>query len=147
MIRITASSVINAPIETVWVQVRDFGAINQWLPGVAESVIEDGADPDKIGATRRLTFADGGKMREQLLALSDADTTVTFAIIESELPIENYVATIRLQRVTDGERSFITWSGEFDANPGHEADMARRMREDIYQPGFDSLKQRFEVRS
>ena len=119
MIRVFASSVIEAPVEAIWPILRDFGA------------------------TRRLTFADGGRTQEQLLALSDIDTTVTFAIIESELPIENYVSTIRLQRVTDGDRSFVTWSGEFDTPPDRAADMDRRMREDIYQPGFDALKRRF----
>ena len=143
MIRVMASSVIDAPVETVWPLLRDFGAISRWLPGVSASVLDDGADPDKVGATRRLTFQDGSQMRERLLALSDADTAVTFAIIESELPIANYVSTIQLQRVTDGERSYITWSGEFDTPADRAADMARRMREDIYQPGFDALKRRF----
>lgn len=143
MVRVMASSVIDAPVETVWPLLRDFGAISQWLPGVSASVLDDGAAPDKVGATRRLTFQDGSRMRERLLALSDADAAVTFAIIESELPIANYVSTIRLQRVTDGGRSYITWSGEFDTPPDRAADMARRMREDIYQPGFDALKRRF----
>jgi hypothetical protein len=139
MIHVTASSVIDAPVASVWGVIRDFGAIGNWLPGVKSCVIE-GAEPgDRIGAIRRIEMGDVGIIREQLLALSDVDHEVTFSIVESALPIWNYRSTIRLFPVTDGDRSFIRWSGQFEAAPDHAAAMEARMPTDIYQPAFDRL--------
>lgn len=145
MIRVMASSVINAPVQEVWALVRDFSAISEWLPGLASSVLDKGGTATGIGSTRRLVFADGGKMREKLLGLSEQDTSITFAIIESELPIKDYVSTIRLQPVTDGDQSYISWTGEFEVTGDQHEQMALRMKHDIYQPGFDSLWKRFEA--
>ena len=143
MIRVMASSVINAPIQGVWALVGDFSTINQWLPGIASCVLDEGGSAKGIGTTRRLTFSDGGKMRERLLAISDPDSAITFAIIESELPIANYVSTIRLQPITDGDMSYISWTGEFEVLGDQHEQMAQRMKHDIYQPAFDTLKKRF----
>ncbi len=142
MIEVMASSVLNAPIAFVWLLLRDFGSIGQWLPGVKSCQIE-GDDPgDRVGAIRRLEMGDVGLIREQLLALSDTDHAVTFSIIESALPIWNYRSTIQLLPVTDGERTFIRWKGQFEANPDDAAAMQARMPTLIYQPAFDKLASR-----
>ncbi|MGF1277857.1 SRPBCC family protein [Acetobacter pasteurianus] len=142
MIEVMASSVLNAPIASVWPLVRDFGSIGQWLPGVKSCQIE-GDDPgDRVGTIRRLEMGDVGLIREQLLALSDTDHAVTFSIIESALPIWNYRSTIQLLPVTDGERTFIRWKGQFEANPDDAAAMQARMPTLIYQPAFDKLASR-----
>ena len=41
---------------------------------IAASAIEDGGPVDMVGAVRRFRLADGGELREQLLALSDRDS-------------------------------------------------------------------------
>ncbi|KDE19071.1 polyketide cyclase [Acetobacter aceti 1023] len=142
MIEVMASSVLNAPIASVWPLVRDFGSIGLWLPGVKSCQIE-GDDPgDRVGAIRRLEMGDVGLIREQLLALSDTDYAVTFSIIESALPIWNYRSTIQLLPVTDGDRTFIRWKGQFEADPDHATAMQVRMPTLIYQPAFDMLASR-----
>lgn len=146
MIDVMASSVLDAPIASVWPLVRDFGSIGKWLPGVQDCQIE-GDDPgDRVGAIRCLEMGDVGLIREQLLALSDTDHAVTFSIIESALPIWNYRSTIRLFPVTDGERTFIRWKGCFEADPDHAHAMQTRMPTLIYQPAFDSLAGRLSGR-
>ena len=142
MIDVMASSVLHAPIASVWPLIRDFGSIGKWLPGVKSCQVE-GDDPgDRVGAIRRLEMGDVGLIREQLLALSDTDHAVTFSIIESALPIWNYRSTIRLWPVTDGDRTFIRWKGRFEADPDHAAAMRTRMPVQIYQPAFDRLASR-----
>jgi hypothetical protein len=44
-----------------------------------------------------------------LLALSDVKHLCTYTILESPLPLENYVATLRLVPVTDGNRTYAVW--------------------------------------
>lgn len=139
MIHVFASSVLDAPVASVWGVIRDFGALGDWLPGVKSCVME-GDDPgDRVGAIRRVEMGDVGVLREQLLGLSDTDHEVTFSIVESALPISNYRATIGLIPVTDGDRTFIQWRSRFEALPEHAAEMQTRMPTQIYQPAFDRI--------
>ncbi|MGA8901581.1 SRPBCC family protein, partial [Bradyrhizobium sp.] len=70
MPRIVKSTVINAPTDRVWNVLRDFNGHDRWHPAVATSTIERSQPSDKIGCVRRFKLADGGELREQLLALS-----------------------------------------------------------------------------
>ncbi len=38
--------------------------------------------------------------------------------------VENYVSTIKLTPITDGNRTFAEWSAEFDTPPGQESKLA-----------------------
>ena len=143
MISVFASSVIDAPVEEVWKIVGDFGSIGDWLPGVVSCHIQEGGAPDRIGSVRLLDMGEIGTLHEKLLALSETEHTVTFAIVESPLPIQDYRSTIRLLPVTDGGKSYISWAGEFEATPEHAGEMRTRMPRDVYQPAFDTLKRRF----
>ena len=139
MIHVMASSVLPAPVPPVWGLIRDFGALGDWLPGVKSCVIEGDEPGDRVGAIRRLEMGDVGVIREQLLALSDVNHTMTFSIIESALPIMNYRSTISLLPITDGDRTFIQWRGQFEAPLEYAASMEGRMPTHIYQPAFDRL--------
>ncbi|MFT8715093.1 SRPBCC family protein [Gluconobacter potus] len=139
MIHVMASSVLPASVSSVWGLIRDFGALGKWLPGVKSCVIEGDEAGDRVGAIRRLEMGDVGVIREQLLALSDVDHAVAFSIIESALPIGNYRSTISLLPITDGDRTFIQWRGQFEAPVEHAASMEARMPTHIYQPAFDRL--------
>ncbi|MFT8720037.1 SRPBCC family protein [Acetobacter sp.] len=141
MIHVMASSVINAPVSSVWKLLRDFGTLGRWLPGVKSCVIE-GDDPgDRVGAIRCVEMGDVGVIREQLLALSDVDHAVTFSIIESALPIRNYRSTINLLPITASNGTFIQWRGQFEASADHAASMEARMPTQIYQLAFDKLSE------
>lgn len=140
MIRIYRSSVIDAPINRVWGKIRDFNDLPGWHPAIADSRIEDDYPSDKVGCIRNFNLQDGGNLREQLLAHSDIDHCTTYSILESPMPVENYVATIKVTEITDGNRSFIEWSAEFDTDV--EAEMRALIGDGVFQGGFDALKQR-----
>lgn len=143
MIYVQASSIIDTPLDQVWSLVRDFGAIAEWLPGTRSCDLENGGTTDRIGVVRRLDMGEAGIIRERLLGLSDVEHRVDFGIVESQLPISGYQATIQLHPVSDGDRTFISWSARFDSPPEQAAEMTARMPRDIYQPAFDMLKTRF----
>jgi hypothetical protein len=90
------SAVLPAPIETVWAAIRDFKALPDWHPAFCNSTIEDGRSSDAVGCVRSFHLKDGGHLREKLLALSDRNHTCTYAILESPLPLTDYVSTLRL---------------------------------------------------
>lgn len=143
MARVYISSVIGAPADRIWQAIRDFNALPDWVPAVRESRIEGGQPSDQVGCVRAFRLEDGGFLRERLLALSDYDYSVTYAILESPMGVENYVATLKLVPVTDGGRTFAEWTAEFDCDPAAEADLVTNIGNGVFLAAFDALKARF----
>ena len=140
---VTVSSVIDAPIEKVWARIRDFNGLPSWHPRMVESQIEDGKAATEIGCVRNFKVASGATVREKLLAFSDDEYLTTYSIIGHPAPISNHTATLKLERVTDGDRTFAVWTSQFDA-PAEKADeIAKGMADNVFQGGFEALKSHF----
>jgi hypothetical protein len=140
MARVYVSSVIEAPAAKVWDKVRDFNGLPRWVPAVRDSRIENGEPADKVGCVRDFTLQNGDRLRERLLGLSDYDFFCTYSILESPMPLTDYVATLRLTPVTDGDRTFAEWTAEFDCAPEAEADLVNGIGTNVFLAGFNSLK-------
>lgn len=134
---------IDAPVDKVWSIIRDFNALPAWHPAVADSHIEDGEPSDRVGCIRNFNLQDGGNIREQLLALSDVDHLCTYSILVSPMPVENYVATLRLLQVTDGNRTYAEWIAEFACSPEEEDGLIGLIGGGVFQGGFNALKSTF----
>lgn len=143
MARIYTSSVINASAGKVWDRIRDFNGLPRWHPRISDSRIEDALPADKVGCIRNFNLQNGDNIREQLLGLSDYDMFCTYGILESPMPLNGYIATLRLTPVTDGERCFAEWSAEFSCDPSVEEDLVNGIGTDVFQTGFDALKRHF----
>jgi len=143
MVQVYASSVIDASADNVWSRIRDFNAMPQWHPLIADSRIENSQPSDRVGCIRQFSLRDGGMIRERLLALSDYEYSCTYEILESPMEVENYTATLKLTPVTDGSRCFAEWSAEFDCTPGHERELTDSIGGGVFQGGFDALKRHF----
>jgi hypothetical protein len=143
MARVFVSSVLQAPAQRVWARVRDFNGLPNWHPAIAESRIENGEAADKVGCVRAFRLRNGDALREKLLGLSDYDMFCTYSILESPMGVENYVATLRLTPITDGDRTFIEWSAEFDCPPDRETELVSSIGQNVFQGGFDALKRAF----
>ncbi|HZN51509.1 MAG TPA: SRPBCC family protein, partial [Methylomirabilota bacterium] len=139
MIRVRRSAVIDAPIERVWAVLRDFNSHSAWHPAVGPSTIERGEPADQVGCVRDFTLKDGNQIREQLLALSDRDHVSTYCILDATLPMRNYVATVQLKRVTDGDRTFWHWESTFDVPRGREREFEQLVGGQVYEAGFTGL--------
>ena len=143
MVKVYVSSVIPAPAAKVWQAVRDFNGLPDWTPFVAKSGIEGNRPSDQVGCIRDFTLKDGGRIREQLLSFSDRDMSCTYSILESPMGVENYVATLSLTPVTDGDRTFAQWTAEFDADtPAREVELAGHIGQNVFQAAFNALKQK-----
>jgi hypothetical protein len=145
MVKVFTSSVIDAPADRVWAVVRDFNALPAWHPAIADSRIEGNQPSDKVGCIRNFNLKSGGNIREQLLALSDYDYVCTYAILVSPMGVENYVATLKLMPITDGNRTYAEWTAEFDCAPEREKQLAQDIGQGVFQGGFDALKRRFSA--
>jgi hypothetical protein len=93
---------------------------------------------------RVLTLQNGAVIREQLLEMSDLGCHYSYSILESPLPVAGYRATLRLRRITDGNRTFTEWSASFDAQPAEkQAETEDFISNGVFQGGFDALKRHF----
>ena len=134
---IEVSKKINAPAvpPKVWAIAGDFCAIKDWHPLVA-----DCKQTEEGGTTfRTLTLKNGGTIKEKLLE-SD-DTSYSYEIIESPLPVKNYKARLWLEVDDEPDRSVILWQSDFDAN-GASDDDAKKKITDIFTSGLKGIKQK-----
>ncbi|MEM8665839.1 MAG: SRPBCC family protein [Pseudomonadota bacterium] len=143
MPRVIRSTVIDAPVEAVWEILRDFNGHDEWHPAVADSAMERGAPVDKVGGVRRFHLADGSELREQLLTHSDIDMAFSYCLLDTPVPLLNYVAHVRLFPVTDGDMTFWQWESRFDTPKGRESELARMVGDDIYVAGMEAIRARF----
>ncbi len=143
MARVYTSSVISVPPDRVWERIRGFNDLPRWHPMIRESRIEEALPADKVGCIRNFNLQNGDNIREQLLGLSDYDMFVTYSILDSPMPLADYVATLRLTPVTEGDRTFIEWTAEFSCDPSDEDELVAMIGTDVFQAGFDALKRQF----
>jgi hypothetical protein len=143
MVKVYRSTVLDAPADRVWRDLRDFNGLANWHPSIVLSRIESGHPADKVGCVRNFQVKDGARVREKLLALSDYDYACTYAILDSPMVLSNYVATLRLFPVTEGNRCFIEWTAEFDCPQEKIAELADAVGNGVFQTGFDALKKRY----
>jgi NADPH:quinone reductase-like Zn-dependent oxidoreductase len=139
-ITVIRSAVIDAPISRVWPVLRDFNSHGQWHPAVARSRMENDAGGDVVGGVRKFSLTDGTELREQLLRHSDRECSFTYCVLDSNLPLFDYVATVRLKPVTDGERTFWDWHSQFRVPDDRAAELENLIGEKICEGGFTGLR-------
>jgi hypothetical protein len=89
----------------------------------------------------------GSELRERLLTLSDLEQTFSYCLLDTPVPLFNYVAHVRLVPVTDGNGTFWDWRCSFTTRAGAEAEMTRMVGEDIYDAGFAAIRSRLAASS
>jgi|SRR6266545_2936101 len=144
MARSYASTVIDAPADRVWARIRDFNGLPVWHSGlIATSEIEEGKSGDQTGGVRSFTLMDGEHLRERLLEHSDAERSYTYNFEQKPFDVDNYVATIRVTPVTDGNKSFVEWWTTFDCDRDKIGHWEGFFANEVFQGGFDALKAHF----
>lgn len=119
----------------VWAAIGGFCDIGSWLPIVTTCEMTE-TDGKRI---RTLTTGDGGVLVESLERWDDAGKSYTYRIQSSPLPMENYIATIKVSGT--GKASMVEWSSSFDPKGAPEAEVVKTIS-GIYQAGFDGLKKK-----
>lgn len=140
MVKVLRSTVLPASTDAVWDVLRDFNGHDRWHPAVASSNIERNISSDQVGCVRRFKLADGSELREQLLTLSDVEQAFSYCLLDTPIPLFNYVAHVRLFPVTDGDQTFWEWESKFDTRPGEESSMEKLVGDNIYTAGFEAIR-------
>ncbi len=140
MVEVRRSTVIDAPIEEVWRILRDFNGHDRWHPAVATSQLTSADYTDQVGCVRDFRLTGGERVTEQLLSLSDKTHSFSYAIVESDVPLRDYVAHVDLKPVTDGHRTFWNWRSKFRPPAGREQELAQLVAEGVYEAGFSAIR-------
>ncbi|MFO7961644.1 MAG: SRPBCC family protein [Nitriliruptoraceae bacterium] len=138
MAHIYVSMVIEAPVEEVWSVARDF--TGNWHSSViADSEIEGGLPSDAVGCVRNFSLADGGgQLREQLVGLSDERHEFAYRILDSPLPVSEYLATARFTPITTSGQTFGEWWVDFRVAPEDEQGTVELVR-GVFEAGLSDL--------
>ena len=128
MARVYVSSVINGRSDRVWARVRDFNGLPSWHPGIAESRIENGEPSDKIGCVRDFACATATASAK---SCSGCRISICSALTRSWN--RRWASRIMWRRfgsrpITDGERTFVEWTAEFDCPPERESRTGHKYR-------------------
>lgn len=135
--QVVAERVYDHPVTAVWPFLRRYGALAQWHPWAAATVMEDGAPEDRIGAVRIVTGQPKPNVaRERLLGLSDEAWWIDYNV-EAGLPVENYRARAQLWPL-GAERTRLLWRASFHARPDR-ADRWQANFQRIYADGLQAI--------
>ncbi len=130
---------VNGKAADVWGKVGGFCAIKDWHPALS------GCDETKEGdvVRRVLTLKDGGgKIKEKLTAKTD--TSYSYIIEESPLPVKNYSGTFSVVPDDDDEDEVnVVWTAKFEAN-GKPDDEAKKAIEGVFEDGLKSVEEKME---
>lgn len=140
---------IDAPAATVWARIKNFDALKDWHPAVAESPATQGNTP---GSVRGLKLKGGGELTETLEGFDDAKMRYSYRAKDGgALPVTNYTSTLTV--VGEGNTSTVEWRGAFyraypqnDPPPDKNDEAAVKAVTGVYQGGLANLKKIVEAK-
>lgn len=140
--------VIDAPAGKVWEKIRNFDALQDWLPPIAESPADKGNTP---GSVRKLKVHGGGAADETLVSHDDTGMKYTYTAADGgALPVSGYASTISVSP-QGHQQALVEWRGQFyraDRGDNPAADKndetATGTITSIYQGGLAALKKLVE---
>lgn len=124
MSRAYFSTVVPAPVDTVWAVLGRFESIAGFVGKLSAGEVEGDGGP-VVGSVRRLTIATGGVARERLVSMDALDRSYRYEFPEGScpFPVRSYLATIRVRPVTSSGTTFVEWYGDFDCDAAVEEEM------------------------
>jgi uncharacterized protein YndB with AHSA1/START domain len=140
---------IDAPPATVWARIKNFDALKDWHPAIAESPADKG---NEEGSVRSLKLKGGGEMTETLEAYDDSKMKYGYRAKDGgALPVTNYTSTLSVRG--EGSQSVVEWRGAFyrgypnnDPPPDKNDEAAVRAITGVYQAGLANLKKLVEAK-
>jgi len=142
------STIIDRPADAVWQIIRPFDHYD-WAGVPGETIIEDGKRGDQVSAVRVVDTGGGRIIRQKLLAHSDIECSYTYAFDgPAPFPVQNYVATIRIAPVGDGQRqAFVEWWATFDCAPEEHDRWVNHFAKEGFAKWLAALKSSAEAKA
>ncbi len=138
---------INASADAVWARIKNFDALKDWHPAVAESPADKG---NEVGSVRTVKLKGGGEIIESLERYDDTRKLYSYRGKDGgALPVTNYTSTIQVS--DEGGKAVVEWRGAFyrghpnnDPPPDRNDEAAVKAVTAVYTSGLANLKQLIE---
>jgi Polyketide cyclase / dehydrase and lipid transport len=138
MSKVNMSTRIKGSADEVWKLIRDFNGLPVFISAIKNSTMEGAG----IGAVRTLSVDGGGPpIKERLEKLDDQAKTLSYSIVTSPLPVQDYFSTVEIKELGPGECE-VKWYSTFQPNGVSEAE-AVKIIEGVYSGAFEGLKKLF----
>ncbi|GHO97329.1 hypothetical protein KSF_073770 [Reticulibacter mediterranei] len=136
------STVFEQSADQVWATIRDFGNYT-WAGTVSECHIEEGKSGTTVGAIRSARLGDTNTYhRQRLLAHSDLDRSYTYEFCEPyPYPVRDCIITLRVTPISDGNRTFVEWSGTFDCELSKRDHWTHYFAHEVWAKLLQSLRE------
>lgn len=129
-------TMINAPVETVWVVLADVGDIAAWNPGVQASRTTS-AQTEGVGACRHCDLGGKNYLDEEVVTWRENEA-ITFRIVGTNMPFDS--ADIRFTLTPQNDQTHVTCSPIYKLKYGIVGNMMDRLLvERTYKSGMESL--------
>lgn len=140
MAKVEYCALVDGEATRVWDVLKQFGQISKWHPAIPESIIEDGQPDGLVGCIRRLTLQDGAILREKLLAVDETNLLFSYRFEEAPLPLDNYVAIVKLLPLTGQKKTVVLWSASFDTRDPDPKGEQTAVIQSLIVGGHESLQ-------
>jgi tRNA/tmRNA/rRNA uracil-C5-methylase (TrmA/RlmC/RlmD family) len=133
---------INASKDKVWRKISNIVGLSSWLPDVTKTEYLSIKKKD-VGAIRLITFADGNKIEEHIVAWKKGEY---FTYVATEgLPLRAYVATISIKSKTKTNTE-LTWKSYLNSQKMSEKQFLEFLvfLGSFYEASLENLKKLLE---
>ena len=135
---------IDAPAEAVWARIKDFSALKDWHPAVADSPADKG---NEEGSVRSIKLKGGGELSESLERYDATRMLYSYRAKDGgALPVTNYTSTLQVSADGAG-KSTVEWRGAFyrgfpnnNPPPDQNDEAAVKAITGVYTSGLAHLK-------
>jgi mxaD protein len=149
-LKVTKQLTLPVAPAAAWDQIKNFDGLHTWHPGFSGAEIVKGSN-NQPGAVRKLTLKGGPSFTEELLSYDGTKHTMRYRIIESPLPIDDYVSTIEVKSGGKKGTSVVSWEGTFKRKnltpkPDETDEAVTKLISGVYDAGLDNLKKKVEAK-
>ncbi len=134
MAQVKVSHEYNASADRIWSVIGNPADISEWHPAIASSEMKN--------KQRNCSLADGGEIGEEILNHDDNTRSYTYRIVQSPLPMRDYVSTLSVEPRRSGG-STVTWEAEFEPE-GIGAEELQAMLGGLYGAGLSALEAKIQ---
>lgn len=122
--------------DKVWEVVGGYATLDEWHPAIQSLRLYKEGN----GIMRELHLVNGGVVIERLEALNDAKRTYTYSITGGTMPVQNYLATLRVLEDDMGRAAIGHWSATFEttANPAE----IEALVQSVFATGFQAVAEK-----
>src|SRR5262245_48562416 len=133
-----ASASVELPVsaEKVWQLIGGFNSLPDWSPNIPRS------EPTEGGRVRHLATSNGETTVERLEKFDNAARSYSYSIVQTPLPITDYLATISVHDKAGGSGCRVDWSRTFIAKGVSDSE-ASKLVQGIFEDGLKALAARF----